>query len=945
MDDDNLQGKLKLLLQKILEPGYVMNNYYSDGLINKLSETNSEPEIVFLKTIPCVVDLIIDAMNHSSHAHISVKVFLTRILAIGCKQELQFTRFLCKQSDIIKDDFKLITCPDTNASLKVAYMEMALGLVSHNTGITWLLDTGLWKEILSLVNGKTTVFVVRQAYKFASEFLWKLNDLRETEQIKDVITYITKPLMDPDFFQMLSFTSDQEEEKCKVLEPMTHMLLAIVCKDGRITQSTILLNVMIKDLRLIQHIFMACDRIHKAEIALLLFKLVFCLSLAKVFLTKEMKSGVEYSMDDFRELGVNYYNTIQFFVQRRSAVCVLDFCADCTIIWKKIFAGKDLESMMNKDDNKKVNLKNQMLFMCLVPLFIFVKEGKDISASSTDRIHDYLVKLLNASLEITCKAAYSLRDLIEELDRVPLILRGVKKLTCLKDHLNDEQANLVFQALFYVLREYDPIDDYGEVKQHNHFEDSQDTNIVMTYVMDIVLSLVKNHNINWQESLEVICLYSVVFNILKRQNLSCKFIVTCLNVIAVTIKKFQPPNLSLLLDSTPGSTMHELGKLIYMKMNNLQWEIRDSALELLLVCTEIAFIKFPPFQKQIMENNLINLAATLAFNDFEPYVQVSALKCIGAASKINNIWDQLTTQYPDVQEQILSILRNNQEGIVRKEACNVLCDLFQNLKLTASFRKTIYDHMVASALSDFHWEVQLSALKFWKIVLCSLLTDQGMLDGVFPPVTFSKQSRKIVTLNEAEIQRRLLKILDELSSVGCLTVLVKLLYDDTEPEIMESALSISNELLDILYRYKVPDHLKHTPGEPANVEELLGNVKQEHAEWIASEEMEDIEKTQASDNVIDGIVNADDINLLANIYERHMSLNSEEHELPMKPKIKLLRFASPYLFVNFLKGSDFKKVIEQKRQWSDGIRSISSLLDDILGIYEVQEEFNSLDCY
>lgn len=43
MEDDNLQGKLRLLFQKILEPNYVMNNYYSDGLINKLREKDSEP--------------------------------------------------------------------------------------------------------------------------------------------------------------------------------------------------------------------------------------------------------------------------------------------------------------------------------------------------------------------------------------------------------------------------------------------------------------------------------------------------------------------------------------------------------------------------------------------------------------------------------------------------------------------------------------------------------------------------------------------------------------------------------------------------------------------------------------------------------------------------------------------------------------------------------------
>lgn len=66
--------------------------------------------------------------------------------------------------------------------------------------------------------------------------------------------------------------------------------------------------------------------------------------------------------------------------------------------------------------------------------------------------------------------------------------------------------------------------------------------------------------------------------------------VTALNVISITVKKFLPPNLSLLMESKPGSTMHELGKLIYMKMHDLNWEVRDSALELLYVVTDISFI-------------------------------------------------------------------------------------------------------------------------------------------------------------------------------------------------------------------------------------------------------------------------------------------------------------------------------------------------------------------
>lgn len=296
-----------------------------------------------------------------------------------------------------------------------------------------------------------------------------------------------------------------------------------------------------------------------------------------------------------------------------------------------------------------------------------------------------------------------------------------------------------------------------------------------------------------------------------------------------------------------------------------------------------------------------------------------------------------------MQELLLSILRNNPEGVARKEACNVLCHFYQNLKLSTTFKETLYEHMVSAALADFHWEVQLNALKFWRIVIHSLLSDQGMLDGTFPPVTFSRETRKIVTLTESEIQKRLIRILYELSSIGCLTALVKLLHEDTELDIMETALNISLDLLNILNQYKVPSLLKPGNDDVRSIDELLSNIVEENGSQ--SEDITEPETTAKSDNVIEEILNSDDMNLLANIYERHMSLQGDKTISTSKPRIKLLKRASPYFFVNHLKGTDFKAVVEQKKTWKIGIRSVSSLLDDILGIYEINDQVNEMDCY
>lgn len=69
-----------------------------------------------------------------------------------------------------------------------------------------------------------------------------------------------------------------------------------------------------------------------------------------------------------------------------------------------------------------------------------------------------------------------------------------------------------------------------------------------------------------------------------------QFVVVSLKVIGLLVKKFLQPNLSLLVDGQPGGSIHDLGKLIYRKMQDRHWEIRDTALELLHICTDIAYI-------------------------------------------------------------------------------------------------------------------------------------------------------------------------------------------------------------------------------------------------------------------------------------------------------------------------------------------------------------------
>lgn len=479
-------------------------------------------EITDVFNLPLISDFIIEAFHHYDNVHCSVQVFLTRIVGAFSIQELHFMKLFSRHGDRILKGFHEINSPSVQPSLKVAFLEIAIRIVKHNSGINWLLETGVWKEILSLCGHKQTVFVVRQVYKFAAEFLWRLNDSCDSNNLKMALNVILSPL-DGSFLTKETMTADEEAEITKSIEPVVHILTAVVSKDNRIEKYSLLIDLLLREYKINSHLYVIVDMMRGEEFILSSSKLMFWFVCAKLFLNKPMENGAQFNKTDLLDVNVMFFNFIQFFIQRRSANLVLDFSVSCNMIYWKIWKDKKKDIWVVDENNKEIIILSQILFMCLVPLLTFVRQRK---VDCLDvRVQEFTERLLNSTCEHTAKGAYAFRSLVEEIDLLQVVVMSVKKLSSVKNHLNDEQANLIFQTLFYVLRDYDPIDDYGNTKKQvdvQQYENDDHRVQIMTYVMDTVLCLLKKHNINWCESFEVICLYTVVYNILQRPNLTTK---------------------------------------------------------------------------------------------------------------------------------------------------------------------------------------------------------------------------------------------------------------------------------------------------------------------------------------------------------------------------------------------------------------------------------------
>lgn len=109
--------------------------------------------------------------------------------------------------------------------------------------------------------------------------------------------------------------------------------------------------------------------------------------------------------------------------------------------------------------------------------------------------------------------------------------------------------------------------------------------------------------------------------------------------------------------------------------------------------------------------------------------------------------------------------------------------------------------MATTATMDLHFKVKSKALRFWEAVIMKYLKKQGMIDGNFPEIIFSKEHKKIIQLNRDEIKRRLNIVLGELNANGCLEVLIQALLHDPHIEVVETAVEITKFFLNLLKKY------------------------------------------------------------------------------------------------------------------------------------------------
>lgn len=259
---------------------------------------------------------------------------------------------------------------------------------------------------------------------------------------------------------------------------------------------------------------------------------------------------------------------------------------------------------------------------------------------------------------------------------------------------------------------------------------------------------------------------------------------------------------------------------------------------------------------------------------------------------------------------------------------------------------SIFSTLTHCAVNDLHWEVKIKALAFWEIFIRQQIQLQGVIDGTFPTVTFSKEKKKIVTLTPSEIILRLTKILDELSSRGCLGVLLACVEDDSDLSVVKATLPVIKILVDFLDKYNYWHEMQDqgdgiqqcVPVNNRNASEVIMREVAASSESQADDEMKNSEK------IIQSIISDQDINLLAETYENNLKVVGDHKNDINTCYYKEFSHITAHIFLHKIKTTNLDEIVKIRSEWLDHTESFTSLLNDMLYSLKI-DDVNDIDCY
>ncbi|XP_063917685.1 uncharacterized protein LOC135133272 isoform X6 [Zophobas morio] len=855
--------------------------------------------------------------------------FTLSLAAILCTNEERFARL--NNNNFFAKLIRVTKVRESGvASVQIAYVKLLSAFLEHEAGVEWMVACNFWEDVLELcVTGSGGI--VKESVSCVGKLLEKA--VGHDESFCDgVVKKIMLPLGE-NIYRCVKASSDVNEDvatellrtSLKVIGDVLEFLLRGVCLEGKDFE---VLFLFLKNFHLEERI---CDFMIIAQNKRLLFdlsKIMFVMQFLELYgnvITKNITmTKIKASVDKIRN---NF--TMNLFKGTFSEQ--VEFCRFSFLFWKLMDS-----KLPDKYSKERTHFSNELLCMFMVPVYIFLSDKFSLKLTvfeeeiTNDDFRCALEDKMWSMISFDFIRAIYFWDyrILKDPNLGAFCEQALNTSKNCIVYFSREQGIMYFQTLVYILIDFVWVTDKNSEKIAILVKDFP----FCRQIFEQIGILIEKFQITLKDCIETTYVINVCFDFMALTEWNPAVIVDTIKVINIAIAHYMAPNMALLVEDAPDPTINSLGPLLYSKLLHKDPKVKNVALEVIVTTATISNKKFPSLQKVLMDSELPTLVVKMSTCDGESFVRATAIKCLQEMIQVEEIWNNaLKTE--DLSQKMRDILLNETEGIVRVEAATFMCVAYEHQQFPKDSLDAIYETMIYSSTTDLHWEVKVRALNFWDKVIKNHLQNQGMIDGSFPNVTFSKEHRKIVTLTDSEIRKRLLKVLGQLSAIGCLGVLTAAIKDDCDMEVSKTAVKITQKLVDLLKKYAVGGECSG-PTSPIPTESGMSM-----SSGISVDESMDSPRSSQPDlneEIIEQIVNAKDASLLKGVYAPSDYGSVSNYDFQVR------KIVTPTEFLQFTH-QDLNNIIAEKKKWLNGIEDLGSLLDDMLKTYD--EDVNSMDCY
>ncbi|XP_060531056.1 uncharacterized protein LOC132704808 isoform X1 [Cylas formicarius] len=712
-------------------------------------------------------------------------VFVTKLAAFVARNHKSFLR---KRRVLIRI-LETARSASNELSVKHAYLDL-IGAISEDAVVLkWSVTQSYWVHVLDMVDEKNENFNDKLCQTVTSllETAAKFDDKICKKNLKAILDSV---------FDVNDITSMEKHDKylsnINFVVAITERLFENFIED--------VLGIFL-DLQVIA----ACENILKLKeppFFLQLNRMIVMLCLFKM--TKAFEGIKAISEDPLSLSGI--FKIVERYMWSENIPELLEFAYYATLYWKKISEKLPTHFMKGQPFMPDRELVRLQLMPIATTAIKFMNQQELNHMTETDIVRmSYYLKIYGPSSVKFSLLGPPLRKLYKKMPvfatyealAIEIVIKSIAMYT-------QEDAIQVLHVLIYALDDYV---NYFKQKEINLHHTSVAERYFLSTLFQGIFEMLRSFELSWKECLPIINIVALTLRILTNDNwISPKITKWGLNVLAMAISKKMEPNMILLRDTATDLYNVDIQSFLQFKCLDNDLEIRRAVLAVLNAISRKAIADFPALEEILRHKPLVDLIVKIASEDPVLTVREEATRCIQNLLQVPNAAEYFRiTDLIDTMLPIIMVEESNPE--IRIEALQLITIIYGGCENPDPDIWKIYENMVCAGFRDTDSETKIHMVNFWGKVLDKQLTNQGLEHGEFPSAIFSKEKRKIITIDQAEVSRRLLTALDEANCTGCFAVLFNILNSKCCSEaVVNKVLTLLNDLRQLLNKYKIsPD--------------------------------------------------------------------------------------------------------------------------------------------